>query len=125
MFGEDVSPPLESFENVTMEFPKKTEAITPYSFEFEADDGVRILIEAIDTPGFDDDVPADARAKQLLQFVESTFQEFLEQELRIDRLEKREEHRIHALAYFIEPTGLGYIGLPYILSGLSICLLLD
>lgn len=73
----------------------------------EADDGVRILVEAIDTPGFNDDFQHDLRAKQLLEYIESTFDEVFEEEQRVHRNPKFEEHRIHALLYFIEPTGLG------------------
>ena len=74
--------------------------------EMEADDGVRILVEAIDTPGFNDDFQHDFRAKQLLEYIENTFDEVFEEEQRVHRNPKFEEHRIHALLYFIEPTGL-------------------
>lgn len=79
----------------------------------EADDGVRVLMEALDTPGFDDDIPAKVRAEELLSHIENTFDEVFEEEQRIHRNPKFEEHRIHALAYFIEPTGLGLKDVDY------------
>jgi len=90
-----------------MEFPKKTEEITKYEFENEAEDGTRLKIEAYDTPGYDDDVPASTRATQLLQHIQQSYDDVFEEEQRIHRNPKFEEHRIHALLYFIEPTGLG------------------
>lgn len=74
----------------------------------EATEGTRLLIEAIDTPGYDDDTSAESRAKQALAYIEKSFDQVFEEEQKIRRDPKFEEHRIHALLYLIEPTGLGY-----------------
>ena len=47
------------------------------------------------------------RANKLLEFIEGTFDEVFAEEQRIRRNPKFEEHRVHALLYFIEPTTLG------------------
>jgi cell division control protein 11 len=73
----------------------------------EAADGNRLLVEAIDSPGYDDDVAAEQRAKEVLAYIENSFDEVFDEEKKISRNPKFEEHRIHALLYFIEPTGLG------------------
>lgn len=75
--------------------------------EMEADDGIRLLVEAIDSPGYDDDVSAETRAKEVLNYIENSFDEVFDEEKKISRNPKFEEHRIHALLYFIEPNGLG------------------
>lgn len=107
LFGENVAAPAEKFEGCETDFFRETEAITPYVFDMESEDGARILMEAIDTPGFNDDCPAGSRAKELLAYIEQAYDEIFEEEQRIHRNPKFEEHRIHALVYFIEPTGLG------------------
>jgi cell division control protein 11 len=119
LFHNDVNPPLEKLVDGTIELPSRTSEIIPYLFELEADDGVRLAVEAIDTPGYDDDITSIERSQQLLKFVEKTFDDVFEEERRIHRNPKFEEHRIHALLYFIEPTGLGY---PFILITWSIFL---
>lgn len=47
------------------------------------------------------------RAELLLAFLEKQFDEVFEEEQRIHRNPKFEEHRVHALMYFLEPTALG------------------
>ena len=44
--------------------------------------------------------------KKILKFIEGTFDEVFEEELRVRRNPKFEEHRVHALLYLLEPTGL-------------------
>lgn len=88
--------------------------------ELEPESGVRLLIDAIDTPGYGDKIdPKDQypllkafwrlnlRAETLLQYLEKTYDDVFEEEQRIRRNPKFEDHRIHALLYFLEPTSLG------------------
>lgn len=49
----------------------------------------------------------NCRADTLLQYLEKTFDDVFEEEQRIRRNPKFEDHRIHALLYFVEPTSLG------------------
>ncbi len=106
LFPEHIDAPSKTLKEA--ELPLKTEKITNYKFEMDSEDCNRVLIEAIDTPGFDDDYPAKERAQELLKYIEKTFDDVFDEEQRIHRNPKFEEHRIHALLYFIEPTGLGY-----------------
>ena len=74
--------------------------------ETDDEDGNRLFIEAVDTPGFSDDVdPRDVCGK-VMKFIENTYDEVFEEESRVRRNPKFEEHRVHAVLYFIEPTGL-------------------
>ena len=41
-----------------------------------------------------------------MEFIESTYDEVFEEESRVRRNPKFEEHRVHAVLYLIEPTGL-------------------
>lgn len=41
-----------------------------------------------------------------MSFVEHTYDEVFEEESRVRRNPKFEEHRVHAILYLIEPTGL-------------------
>lgn len=74
--------------------------------EMETVEGTRLQIEAIDTPGYNDDASPETRAEEVLRWVENSFDEVYAEEIKTDRNPKFEEHRIHALLYFIEPTGL-------------------
>lgn len=74
--------------------------------ETDDEDGNRLYIEAIDTPGFSDDVDPENVCSKVMEYIESTYDEVFEEESRVRRNPKFEEHRIHAVLYLIEPTGL-------------------
>lgn len=71
------------------------------------EDGVRLSIEAIDTPGFHDDVAPECRAQEIIDFLEKTFDDVFQEEQRIHRNPKFEDHRVHVLLYLVEPSKLG------------------
>lgn len=50
---------------------------------------------------------AEASFSVLLDFIESRYKEYLEEETRIKRNPKFEDNRVDVLLYFIEPTGKG------------------
>jgi cell division control protein 11 len=74
--------------------------------ETDDEDGNRLFIEAVDTPGFSDDVDPQEVCNKVMQFIENTYDEVFEEESRVRRNPKFEEHRVHAVFYLIEPTGL-------------------
>lgn len=76
------------------------------SLETEDEEGNRLQIEAVDTPGFSDDVDPEQVCGKVMSFIEKTFDEVFEEESRVRRNPKFEEHRIHAVLYLVEPTGL-------------------
>ena len=82
-------------------------AIQSYTFvETDDEDGNRLFIEAVDTPGFSDDVDPQEVCSKVMQFIENTYDEVFDEESRVRRNPKFEEHRVHAVFYMIEPTGL-------------------
>ncbi len=52
-------------------------------------------------------ISSSDRAEKLLKFLEHHFNEVFEEEQRIRRNPKFEEHRVHVLLYFLEPTNVG------------------
>lgn len=121
LFHSLLNPPLEESSNTlsTTNLPlplsssaffavfAPTDYIRTYSFEMETSQGEKLFIEAIDTPGFSDDIEPVVRLNEIKSHLEKAFDEVFEEEQRIHRNPKFEEHRVHALFYFLEPTGLG------------------
>lgn len=81
----------------------KTVAIQSISADIE-ENGVRLRLTVVDTPGFGDFVNNDESWKPILENIESRFDSYLEQENRVNR-QKIVDNRVHACIYFIQPTG--------------------
>ena len=110
LFEDHLQPPLEASSDRPSQFHiyAPTDFIKTYSFEMEGDEsGDRLFVEAIDTPGFSDDIDPEVRLKEIQSHLEQAFDEVFAEEQRVRRNPKFEEHRVHALLYFVEPTGLG------------------
>lgn len=65
---------------------------------------MRLRLTVVDTPGYGDFVNNSDSWHPILENIESRFDAYLEQENRVNRA-KLVDNRIHALIYFIEPTG--------------------
>ncbi|KAJ1984530.1 Cell division control protein 11 [Dimargaris cristalligena] len=78
----------------------------PYNVEME-EDGIKIAFTVIDTPGFGNGVNNEEHFKQIVHYLESRYEETLAEETRIKRNPKFKDNRVHALLYFITPTGHG------------------
>ncbi|KAI8582755.1 hypothetical protein K450DRAFT_226763 [Umbelopsis ramanniana AG] len=68
------------------------------------ENGVKLRLNVVDTPGFGDFVNNEASWKPILDNIEARCDMYLEQENRVNRL-KIVDNRIHACIYFIAPTG--------------------
>jgi septin 7 len=90
------------------------------------ENGVRLRLTVVDTPGFGDFVNNDNRYphvfatasfflralkflclpswKPIVENIEARFDAYLEQENRVNR-QKLVDNRVHACLYFIQPTG--------------------
>jgi septin 7 len=85
------------------------------------ENGVRLHLNVVDTPGFGDFVNNDDRLvthlfaspicnnslyswRPIVENIESRFDSYLEQENRVNR-QKVIDNRVHACLYFIQPTG--------------------
>ncbi|KAJ3574084.1 hypothetical protein NP233_g2009 [Leucocoprinus birnbaumii] len=81
----------------------KTVAIESIGADIE-ENGVRLHLTVVDTPGFGDFVNNDDSWRPIVENIESRFDSYLEQENRVNR-SKVVDNRIHACLYFIQPTG--------------------
>ncbi|SAM84443.1 probable cell division control protein CDC3 [Ustilago bromivora] len=81
----------------------KTVAIESISSDIE-ENGVRLRLNVVDTPGFGDYINNDESWKPIVDNIESRFDNYLEQENRVNR-NKLQDNRVHACIYFVQPTG--------------------
>lgn len=81
------------------------------------ENGVRLRLTVVDTPGFGDFVNNDDSWKPIVENIEARFDAYLEQENRVNR-QKMVDNRVHACLYFIQPSGHSYVHLR-----LTMCLL--
>ena len=80
--------------------------IQPVNLEIEAE-GSRIGLTIVDTPGFGDSMDNDYMFDEILGFLERQYDDILAEESRIRRNPRFRDNRVHALIYFIVPTGHG------------------
>lgn len=81
----------------------KTVAIESISADIE-ENGVRLRLTVVDTPGFGDFVNNDDSWKPIVEDIEARFDSYLEHENKVNR-QKTLDNRVHACLYFIQPTG--------------------
>lgn len=101
LFNTNLVPSSE--ERLAENEPAQTVAIDTISADIEEND-VRLRLNIIDTPGFGDFVNNENTWEPILQTIEARFDSYLEQENRVSRA-KLVDNRVHALLYFIQPTG--------------------
>ncbi|EAU93202.1 septin AspB [Coprinopsis cinerea okayama7 len=101
LFNTTLYPPKEPLPP-SAERPK-TVAIESIGADIE-ENGVRLHLTVVDTPGFGDFVNNDDSWKPIVENIESRFDSYLEQENRVNRA-KIVDNRVHACLYFIQPTG--------------------
>ncbi|KAJ1857039.1 Cell division control protein 11 [Coemansia sp. RSA 1822] len=75
-----------------------------YSVDMD-EDGMKIILNIIDTPGFGNGTDNETCFNQIQEYLETQFDEVLGEENRIKRNPKFKDSRVHALLYFINPTG--------------------
>lgn len=78
--------------------------IKSYGVDIE-EDGMRVSLNIIDTPGFGDGIDNQKCFDKILNYVEMQYDNILAEETRIKRNPRFQDNRIHALLYFITPTG--------------------
>ncbi|KAF7985269.1 hypothetical protein HWV62_6405 [Athelia sp. TMB] len=101
LFNTTLYPPKEPLPP-TADRPK-TVAIESIGADIE-ENGVRLHLNVVDTPGFGDFVNNDDSWRPIVENIESRFDSYLEQENRVNR-QKVIDNRVHACLYFIQPTG--------------------
>ena len=73
------------------------------------EEGSKISLTIVDTPGFGDSIDNEFCFKEILQYVEQQYDDILAEESRIKRNPKFRDNRVHVLLYFITPTGHAYV----------------
>ncbi|MCJ1231667.1 hypothetical protein MMC12_008346 [Toensbergia leucococca] len=82
--------------------------IKPVTVELELDEeGTRISLTIVDTPGFGDQIDNEARQVETMKEMLKVYDDILAEESRIKRNPRFRDNRVHALLYFITPTGHG------------------
>ncbi|CEP20434.1 SHS1 [Cyberlindnera jadinii] len=93
--------------NPKQDFSEFTIAITKSSMEIVDEDGAKIQLSVVDTPGFGDNVDNEMCFGEIVQYLQQQFDHVLAEETRIRRNPRFEDTRVHICLYFIEPTGHG------------------
>lgn len=76
--------------------------------ELELDEeGTRVSLTIVDTPGFGDLIDNEASFGEIVGYLERQYDDILAEESRIKRNPRFRDNRVHALLYFITPTGHG------------------
>ncbi|BGP18562.1 Cell division control protein 11 [Rhodosporidiobolus nylandii] len=78
--------------------------INPLNVELE-EEGVRISLTVVDTPGFGDQIDNEFTFGEIMGYLERQYDDILAEESRIKRNPRFRDNRVHALLYFITPTG--------------------
>ncbi|KIL70631.1 hypothetical protein M378DRAFT_6583 [Amanita muscaria Koide BX008] len=78
--------------------------IKPANVELE-EDGVRIALTIVDTPGFGENIDNEFAFQEIVGYLERQYDDILAEESRIKRNPRFRDNRVHALLYFIPPTG--------------------
>lgn len=110
LFNTSIYPPKED-QQISQDTPKTIEiqAISAGTrcanlFLDLEENGVKLKLTCIDTPGFGDFVNNEDSWRPILDNIESRFDAYLEQENRVNR-KNVVDTRVHACIYFIAPTG--------------------
>jgi len=86
-----------------MDYLPKTVSIQSISADIE-ENGVRLRLTVVDTPGFGDFVNNDASWGPIIENIEQRFDAYLDAENKVNRV-NIVDNRVHACVYFIQPTG--------------------
>ncbi|OBR12580.1 Septin [Colletotrichum higginsianum IMI 349063] len=66
-----------------------------------------VSLTVVDTPGFGDDIDNEASFSKILEYLERQYDDHFAEETRIKRNPRFKDKRVHAMLYFITPTGHG------------------
>jgi len=78
--------------------------IKPVNVELE-EEGIRIALTIVDTPGFGDNIDNEFAFQEIVNYLERQYDDILAEQSRIKRNPRFRDNRVHALLYFIPPTG--------------------
>jgi septin 7 len=102
LFNTSLYPPKER-KGPSLDIIPKTVSIQSISADIE-ENGVRLRLTVVDTPGFGDFVNNDDSWRPIVENIEQRFDAYLEAENKVNRM-NIVDNRVHACVYFIQPTG--------------------
>jgi septin 7 len=102
LFNTSLYPPKER-KPPSLDISPKTVSIQSISADIE-ENGVRLRLTVVDTPGFGDFVNNDVSWGPIIENIEQRYDAYLEAENKVNRT-NIVDNRIHACVYFIQPTG--------------------
>ncbi|MCJ1428437.1 hypothetical protein MMC29_006347 [Sticta canariensis] len=102
LFNTSLYPPKER-RGPSLEIIPKTVSIQSISADIE-ENGVRLRLTVVDTPGFGDFVDNDNSWRPIVENIEQRFDAYLDAENKVNRV-NIVDNRVHACVYFIQPTG--------------------
>lgn len=102
LFNTSLYPPKER-KQPSLDFAPKTVSIQAISADIE-ENGVRLRLTVVDTPGFGDFVNNDDSWRPITENIEQRFDAYLDAENKVNRM-NIVDNRVHACVYFIQPTG--------------------
>uniref|UniRef100_A0A8C2I3F0 Septin 9a n=1 Tax=Cyprinus carpio TaxID=7962 RepID=A0A8C2I3F0_CYPCA len=94
----------KSFPGTAEEKIPKTIEIKSISHDIE-EKGVRMKLTVIDTPGFGDQINNENCWQPIMKFINDQYEQYLQEEINIDRKKRIPDSRVHCCIYFIPPTG--------------------
>lgn len=94
--------PLPTDDSTERDFNLREETV-----ELEDNEGVKILLSIIDTPGFGDSLDNSSSFNIITDYLKHQYDEILLEESRVRRNPRFKDSRVHAVLYFINPTGHG------------------
>lgn len=102
LFNTSLYPPKER-KGPSADIIPKTVSIQSISADIE-ENGVRLRLTVVDTPGFGDFVNNDESWRPIVDNIDSRFDAYLDAENKVNR-HNIIDNRVHACVYFIQPTG--------------------
>lgn len=102
LFNTSLYPPRER-KGPSLDIIPKTVSIQSISADIE-ENGVRLRLTVVDTPGFGDFVNNDESWRPIVDNIEQRFDAYLDAENKVNRM-NIVDNRVHACVYFIHPTG--------------------
>lgn len=82
----------------------KTVNIVPNTFELQ-EDGVTLHLTVVDTPGFGDQLNRESSFTPIVSYIDEQYSKYLQAERSQEMRRDIVDTRIHAMIYFIPPTG--------------------
>ncbi|KAK5062468.1 hypothetical protein LTR84_004540 [Exophiala bonariae] len=108
LYGKRVLLPKEDDGSAMDAHLESDVRIKPVTLEMDLDsDGTRMFLTIVDTPGFGDQIDNESSFNDIVGYLERQYDDMLAEESRIKRNARFQDNEVHALLYFITPTGHG------------------